>query len=444
MKRLKNFLTAIAILLACSMTAVAGDYIVGEPMRASIIQALTGTAGALPVANGGTGATTAATARTNLGITATSVPKVIPSSLNLGTSYELQNYYGRVVLALTRWKTFGRISRSYTLAGAGTENGWTLESTFNTTNLSAANENTTTPGALRLAHKAVVTAWNTGTRNAPLMYRTVQANAGQMTVITTRVKVNNQAFTGQQAGIIVTQGDALNTMAAAWCGMIAGVHQCEGYTGSSGTSGSLGSAALSAGIWLQIAIRNGVTAESRYSTAVQTTPPTNWTPLQTGIGVLSTPDKLFRIGIVMLGSASGTYTADFTYFDTRVYQDPMVYNGIDLPDDSAAQGYDSTSPAIQLIADWDIGVLGTPSQTLLRSILASAVNPVDESRTSSTWTFSGVCSANVGASPGSYSAASVMTLTTTGRYCNLWAKATSDSYNPATLDISSIYIPVTP
>jgi hypothetical protein len=302
----------------------------------------------------------------------------------------------------------------------------------------------TTPGALRLAHKAVLTAWNTGTRNAPLIYKTVQANAGVTTVITTRVKVNNQAATGQQAGIIVTQSDALNTMATAWCGMIAGLHQCEGYTGSAGTSGNLGSATLSAGVWLQIAIRNGVTADSRYSTAVQTTPPTNWTPLQTGINLLSTPDKLFRIGIVMMGTAANTFTADFTYFDTRIYQDPMVYNGIDLPDDSAAQGYDSTSPAIQLIADWDIGATGTPSETLLRSVLASAVNPVDESRTSSTWTFSGVCSANVGASPGSYAAASVMTLTTTGRYCNLWAKASSDGYNPATLDINSIYIPVTP
>lgn len=444
MNKRRRFLTSIFVLLACSFSVVfAGDYIVGEPMRTTILQALTGSGNVLPLANGGTGAATASGARTNLGVTASSSPRVIPSALSLGTAYELLNNKGIIYLALKRYKDFSLYSRSYTIS-AGTENGWTKDSTVNLTNLSALNENVTTAGALRIAHKAAATAYSAGVRSAPFIYKTVQANAGELTVITARVKLNGQGFSGQQAGIIVTQADALATMQMVTCGYIGGVHQCEAYNSSNVQSGNLGAGTLSTGVWLQLTIRNGVTAEARYSTAVQSTPPNNWSFLQGGTTLLTTSDKLFRFGIVMLGSASGTYTLDVSYFDTRIYQDPMVFNGVDLADDSAAQGYDATSPAIQLITDWDIGATGTPSQSLLRSVLAGAVNPLHESRTTATWTFSAVCSDSPGASPGAYASAASMVLNATGRYCNLWAKATSDGYYPATLDINSIFIPVTP
>lgn len=368
---------------------------------------------------------------------ATSEPRVIRSALTLGSSYEIRSSQ----LALNRWKTFGKVARAYTIS-AGSEYGWTKDANFTSTNLSAANEDTTTNDALRLAHKAVSTAYNSSVRTAPTMYRSVVTTSDGWTVITARVQINSQTANGQQGGILMVQDDDNTKLTAVWCGYISGGHKCESYTNGGGlATTTLSSATLTAGVWVQVASM-GLATITRYSATSQTTPPNDWTLIQANSTAWSANDKILRMGIVIMGSASGAFTLDVPYYDTQVWQEPKIWNYKDLSDDWAAQGFDSTSPAIQLIADWDIGQ-GTPSQAKLRQILADAVNQLDPT-TTSTWTFSAVCSSSAGATAGSYAAAASVTLTDTGDYCNLWAKATSDGYYPATLDVDSITMPVIP
>lgn len=369
---------------------------------------------------------------------APSEPRVINSALTLGSSYEVRNYQGKNVLALKRFKTFARTARSYTIS-AGSQYGWTKDANFTSTNLSAADEDTTTNDALRFGIKAVATSYNTATRTAPTLYRTFTPSSDDSTFVFARLQINNQASSTQATGIFLGQDDDSTKFAAIWCGYISGGHKCEAYDGGSSTAAT-SAGTLTTGVWVSLEYKSTKTVYMRYSFTNSATPPTDWTLLRSKDDLFTNADKTLRVGFVMLGSASGTYTADIPYFDTRIIQNPL-WGGKDLGQDWAAQGFDSTSPAIQLIADWQIS--GTPSQAKLRQILADAVNPI-ETATTSTWTFTAVCSSSAGASPGSYAAAASVTLTDTGDYCNLWAKATSDSFQPATLDVSNIYIPVGP
>lgn len=374
---------------------------------------------------------------------ATSVPRVSRTALSLGALYEIRNYQGKNALALTRFETFSRVARSYTIAGASTQYGWTTDANFTSTTLSAANENTTTSGALRLGVKAVGTSYNVATRTAPTMYRAFTAGPDGAAFIQARFQINNQAFTNQLAGLVLVQDDDNTRMVGLWCGYLSGGHRCEGYDGTSATAATT-AGTLTNGVWLQIEYRNNKTVNLWYSFTNQATPPTDWTRLKTKDDVFSSPEKVIRAGIVALGSASGTYTVDVPYLDTKFYQNPMLWGTKDLVDDWAAQGFDTSSTAIQLITDWDTGTQGSPSQAKLRQVLADAVNPFEGSSTTSTWTFSAVCSASLGAAAGTYYAAGSLVLTDTGKYCNLWAKATSDGYYPASLDVDSIYFPIVP
>jgi len=427
--------TADAIKAAPIVTTTATSALSGETNLGAL------TTGLLKMSvSAGTATLSTATAGTDYitSASSTTTPMVIGSGLTLGSSYEIRNYEGKNVLALKRWKVFGKSSRSFTIT-PGSQNGWILDANFTSTTLSAANEDTTTNDALRLGVKAVATSYNTATRTAPTMYRTFTPSSDDSTFIIARLQINNQASSTQATGIFLGQDDDSTKFAAVWCGYISGGHKCEAYDGGSSTANT-SAGVLTTGVWVMLEYKSTKTVYMRYSFTNQATPPTDWTLLRSKDDLFTNADKTLRLGIVALGSASGTYTADIPYFDTRIVQNPL-WGGKDLGQDWAAQGFDSTSPAIQLIADWQI--TGVPSQAKLRQILADAVNPI-ETATTSTWTFSAVCSSSAGAAAGSYAAAASVTLTDTGDYCNLWAKATSDGFQPATLDIGNIVMPVGP
>lgn len=357
---------------------------------------------------------------------------VTGTGLSLGSLYELHRPdQGGLFVRLTRRRTFP-IARSVGLATP--EHGWTW---LNSGALDSADENTTTADAFVLDHDGTLTRWdNTGTHTGPYRYR--EYSRHYVTLDTVARLRATAAVNYQTMALQVVDLDAYNTFGLIGPAYFSG-QVVRTYTGGSSTTNALTAPQWAAGIWVRIVVESGGDIHLLYSTSSSSTPPTSWTKSKTVPSHFATTTRI-GVGVgVHTWAANDGLVGEVLYLDTA-YQRFSGLDWLPTPFLWPATQFDTSGTAVQLLADYDIGSdAPAPDTTTIRKVLADAENQI--SGDAATWTWSMVRSATPGAGAGSFAAAAAMTPSGTGRYWNLWAKATSTGDAGGSLCIPRLVLP---
>lgn len=390
------------------------------------------------VADGGTGATTAATARSNLGIGTAGRCAVVPAQgISAATGYEVVTRQGGRYIRTKRRTTF---DANRAIAAASPEYGWTWQNRARVT----ADEGTTTAGAMTWDNDATSTDWLSPTFTGPHRYRIFPWPEGRTYVITARIS-NNADATFEYGFISAVDGGANTPFARVGVGYqgAGGPHVGAQVAGFAAVTSAITTGQRDTGIWVRLIISRS-RVELYYSTSSSSTPPTSWTYI-TGQSPISAG---FSGGQIKLGqmaitvNTSDTLVCKWLYYDVAWMDDDDTLNDGMTGDLWPATQFDSSGTAQLLADDIDLGS-DAPSvdNTRLRLILADLENRLQGDTATVTWAYK--TSSTTGASAGTFRAAgSVVNDGAGGRYLRLWAKITSDGDTAGSIGPLPFSIPV--
>ena len=348
----------------------------------------------------------------------TAVGLLPASGVSAGSTYEVVTALdGTKHIQLKRYTTYTTARAS---ARTGTEWGRTWA---NGSALDSADQNTTVANAFHWNHGATATDWVGGTYSGPHYYHTVTILPGDRLEYTLRAASNGDA-NYEMFGIGVCLNSATSsysTLRMGWsnAAVSVGVQVDDSiYTTPIGVATTSGQ--RDAGIWLRVVIDSSI--HHYYSTANQATPPTAWTRVRTPNVSTTTAwwvGQALRVGIHMMsGNTSNSFTGSVLYEDLCFTSGESGRTGIQ----SGAVLLD-TGAAEQLIGEIDFGADVSLDQTVLRQVLADAVNtrPSD----SATVTWSVVSGSSAAPASGTYYAAGSVVAPAAGRYVRVYAKIAS-------------------
>jgi hypothetical protein len=361
------------------------------------------------------GRSTAALMRTDLGI-----PNgmISPGGLTLGSSYEIVD--GRV-LALLASKEWPTVANALTNPPLGMS--W-----VNSTHIQSA---VMSGGVLTVVHKAQ----NSESAQVALL-RNQMTPRTQPWVMTARMKASSMTGAWQFCGVgLVTPTTATNR----WTFGLRRASSVDKYECNppSNTASINAAQAFTSYTWFRMIAGPGY-ARGYYSTASQSTPPSSWTAMSTQPAASASIDD---VASALCWHTNGTaFTTEIAYWDDSGLARPLLNGGSYAG--CGAGGFDTSGPVI-VLGDWDLGSAGAVLTTSeVRARLAERVNIM--SGDAATWTFSLTRgSSATPAAATTYQSAAALdikdggtdTVTTTGRYATLRAKATSNGQQAGTLDL---------
>jgi len=352
----------------------------------------------------------------------------------LGTGYELSRGYIRTA---HRYNT--PTARSVALASP--EYGWTWA---NRTNLTTADENTTTSNALYGKVTTTNTDWTSGAQTAAYRYQTIRWDGRPLEIVA--LVYSNGAANYETTDLAVVRDDAVTTFVRAGVGSNAGSTGLFSFAGTSAARVAATSGQRDAGVWLRVQISPSSTAGTAivvvsYNLTASAAPPSTWTYLEQ-YGLAFRIGVLLRYGCMWASTnTAGNLAGGHKYTSAQYLGRPFF----DITAAAFFHGaqYDTTAAAQTLIASFDLGTASAAiSDTDLRAALSAAENGMDDD-SGATWTYSAVRGSSPSPAAGSYSAAGSVSVSGTGRYFALYAKCTSDGATHGSFNLGSFRLRAT-
>lgn len=351
----------------------------------------------------------------------------------LATGYEIVRGYLRTAHQYTT-------TTARTIASTSPEYGWTWA---NRTNLTTADENTTTANA---TYGKVTTAncdWAGGTYTNPNRYQTLAWSGEMVDVI--GLFYSNGAANYECAGILVYSDTNNGIYLKCGVGAAGGSVALHCYDGSGLATASTTTAERNAGVWLRFLLfptgSNSMAYAVLYNKTASSSPPTSWTVLQRSSIAIAIGTTM-RIGQMwQTANTAGNLTGGCKWFGIQRYT--RQYFEATSPAFFHGRQYNTTAAAQTLIASYDFGTSSAAiSDTELRAALAAAENHMDDDSGAS-WTYSAVRGSSPSPAAGSYSAAASVSVSGTGRYFALYAKCTSDGATHGSFNVGGFRLRAT-
>lgn len=362
-------------------------------------------------------------------------------NFSVGTSYERVNYLhgGLGLVQLAPGRTFSEVIADAKTTVPGGSSGWAWAGT--TANLASADSNTTTANAIRLAHNGSSTDDFYGaTLTSPRLYRSYEYGAEIDVVV--RMKFDITAATSAAFFYIA---DALNNNTHVRMYLSNNVVGNQWDNGGSATNGSTTAIDYHTNpVWLRMR-RTARGTSTYYSTANQATPPTSWSLLQNIVTIGAVGETTAcNIGFGISRASSTAGNLDVYYFDdtTAIWRSWGHTN----PSDSyaAASGFDNSSPILTLVSGYDLGSSGaTVTDADVQAALTEITNP--RALDTAAWTYSVTRGSSAPVSPVSYASSGSVSVSNSGRYISVAAKAASTNRaQPGSINTAAFRIPYVP
>lgn len=368
-----------------------------------------------------------------------SIPTILATSSNAQYEAVTTPLPAPTAFRLGQGNTF---PNARTVGLASPEYGWTW---LNQSNLSSANENTTTAGAVHGVMTAANTDWSNATQTNPYRYVLAQWDTHSAFEMVGRFYCNGNA-SYESVGLCLCS-DAFPTtywykIMTGYISTGIGVHAYNGNT--SFTTATITSGQRDAGVWLRILVTPSNDVYMFYSTSASSTPPSSWTFLVRWTLIIGNW-ALFRVGHMWQSGDTAAHLAGGCSWWGARYLTSDLASTMNLP--WQANQLATTGDTVKLIASADFGSAVTPSQAKLRLRAAGSINRLPGD--AGTWLFgcTGSNSPNP-AAPTTLQAAASLTLKDAGtdtpassayRYWALYAQASSSGgTQPASLDTALI------
>lgn len=306
--------------------------------------------------------------------------------------------------------------------------------------LTSADTDTTTSNALNVEHSSTSTDWSKVSQTGPVMYKTVPVSDGMTKEIVARLSTDADASVQNFELIVINDDDntTFHKLGIRYNATGLWLSSTESQSGiGATTSTAITTTQRDDGIWVRMVIANREVF-CYYNLTNQSSPPTSWTQLDRK----STFDiagglYAFKIGLVVSNSAGGSLIGDLLYYRDDFWEGSD--SDIAAPKSNAG-GCNDANPSITLLADWDLGAnVVSVNEPRLRTALKSALAHPDNDNV--TWTFSVVRSTTTGAAAGTFAVPTSVSVSGSGRYLSIFAKANSNGEYPGRLMLP-IVIPI--
>lgn len=290
----------------------------------------------------------------NSKIAAIFVPTIF-TSVTISTGYQIDSLRDIIVAASAN--TF-RTARSVSVASNSAEYGW---SKINITNLTSADENTTTANAFHFAHATTATDYSAITKTGPFRYQVIPYNGVSLEVV---ARLYSNAAAGASGAILMIRNSAsVGVFSKIGVGYFSGNPAVFAYNGTTDTPNTITSGQRDAGCWVR-QLMLGTVLTVWYSTA--TDMPVDdggWTYLATQ-SFAAVPNNV-DIGILAQNTTGAAgQTGGCKWFGYRI-----PGNSWSHASGFQAEQYLTTTPSITI---YDDAYVGTISDADLNSFVQTA------------------------------------------------------------------------